>query len=70
MGSKVEATLAKFPLAEASRAAAGWAAVSARVEARSAGEGSAPNVGLQQAGAVLLGWVRRLGEAGIALRVA
>jgi hypothetical protein len=70
VGSKVEATLAAFPLAEVSRAAVGWAAVSARVEARSAGEGSAPNIGLQQAGAVLLGWVRRLGEADVAPRVA
>jgi len=68
--TKVEAGLATFPLAETSRAAAGWAAVSARVEARNAEEGVAPNVGLQSAGAVVLGWVRRLGEDDLAPRVA
>jgi len=67
--SKVETALVTFPMTEVSAAASGWAAVAVRVEARAAEEGVPPNVGLQQAGAVVLGWVARLRGDDLAPRV-
>lgn len=67
---KVEAALAKVPAVEVGRATAAWEVVEAQVEALPAGEATAPNVDMQAAGSVVLGWVRLLRENDLAPRLA
>lgn len=67
---KVEASLAEVSAAEVGRATSAWELVKAQVEALPSSETIAPNVDMQAAGSVILGWVKRLQEHDLAPRLA